>query len=642
MSGELERLLIRLEADTTAMRSALKDAEKGVDTFSLKADQRLAANEKRFQKFGANVSSTLKPLAASFAAAFGAQAVSAAMQETAALENLARAAGLSTDEFQKLRYATKLAGADTATFDTASRKLASVMGELRSRTGEQYIFLRDQLPEAKAMLENTRSQAEAFEVVAEVVRRLSTAEEKAAFVKRMLGDEALTLIPLLEKGAAGMKDAAKQAETYSSVISEQAIKNTKELNTTLWQLAETIGARLQNAIGDVAPSLNKMAKNALDLANGGAGGKGAVLFGKADLNDVGSMDAEMKGLDRAILQLSEDYGRLRQEFKDEPLVGGKVQAQIAEYEFRIFQLDNRMKEIQNGGAKAAATGIKAVDGWLTTSTTDAKAATAAIGEWTTTATEAGKLTIKNKPNFAGADAMAALRQQAAEAQGKSLYALEQDMTAQETRFKRMLDQELISEQEFNEARVLIREASATRISAIYEKNTAESKKMAEEMKSVISGPVMSAVDGLFRTGKFNAKEMFNEIMIGFAKMAVQAMLLKPLMDALFPGVGAAGGLFSGLFGRAGGGNMSAGAPYLVGERGPEIVVPNTGSNVISNAGLASVGGGGNTYNIDARGADIGAADRIASALRSIEASRASAVDAVSQYRQRFPTRRAFA
>jgi hypothetical protein len=48
--------------------------------------------------------------------------------------------------------------------------------------------------------------------------------------------------------------------------------------------------------------------------------------------------------------------------------------------------------------------------------------------------------------------------------------------------------------------------------------------------------------------------------------------------------------------RANGGPMSAGSPYIVGERGPELVVPNQAANVVPNDQL---GGGNFTINISA-------------------------------------------
>jgi len=58
------------------------------------------------------------------------------------------------------------------------------------------------------------------------------------------------------------------------------------------------------------------------------------------------------------------------------------------------------------------------------------------------------------------------------------------------------------------------------------------------------------------------------------------------------------GLFDGIFGRAGGGTVASGRPYVVGERGPELFVPETPGRIMTNANASAAGGGVNrTTNI---------------------------------------------
>ncbi|ADD94957.1 hypothetical protein, partial [uncultured phage MedDCM-OCT-S01-C58] len=60
-----------------------------------------------------------------------------------------------------------------------------------------------------------------------------------------------------------------------------------------------------------------------------------------------------------------------------------------------------------------------------------------------------------------------------------------------------------------------------------------------------------------------------------------------------------GSFFGG--GRAAGGPVSGGTPYMVGEKGPELFVPNTSGTIVPNNKL---GGGGATnvvVNVDAKG-----------------------------------------
>ena len=74
--------------------------------------------------------------------------------------------------------------------------------------------------------------------------------------------------------------------------------------------------------------------------------------------------------------------------------------------------------------------------------------------------------------------------------------------------------------------------------------------------------------------------------------------------------GAVGGLF-----KAGGGPVAAGQSYVVGEKGPEWFTPGT-SGVIHPNGTTPSGGGSTTVhiNVDARGAQMGVAEQIKSAL----------------------------
>jgi len=86
---------------------------------------------------------------------------------------------------------------------------------------------------------------------------------------------------------------------------------------------------------------------------------------------------------------------------------------------------------------------------------------------------------------------------------------------------------------------------------------------------------------------------------------------------------------------AGGGDVSPGTAYMVGEDGPEPFVPSQPGTIIPHGSL-----GGSTsiaYHIDARGADLGAQNRIA---RGIEASHraavATAIQATAEHAKRVP------
>jgi hypothetical protein len=61
-----------------------------------------------------------------------------------------------------------------------------------------------------------------------------------------------------------------------------------------------------------------------------------------------------------------------------------------------------------------------------------------------------------------------------------------------------------------------------------------------------------------------------------------------------------GGVFGG--GRAGGGEVTAGTTYLVGEKGPELFTTSTSGFIVPNSSFGSAGGGGSVINVTVNGA----------------------------------------
>lgn len=128
-------------------------------------------------------------------------------------------------------------------------------------------------------------------------------------------------------------------------------------------------------------------------------------------------------------------------------------------------------------------------------------------------------------------------------------------------------------------------------------------------------------------------------------MTIKVGIVKPILQSAFGSMGNGGsgvsaGLFSGMFGMADGGVVNSptyfpignGSVAKTGEMGPEAVLPlSRGSDGTLGVTLNGGGGGGGnngnsgntyhvTYAIDARGAQAGVGDQIATALRSYDES----------------------
>lgn len=132
----------------------------------------------------------------------------------------------------------------------------------------------------------------------------------------------------------------------------------------------------------------------------------------------------------------------------------------------------------------------------------------------------------------------------------------------------------------------------------------ELKKFTEKGKSDID-LLIEAINGFgneftstlteaFMTGKLNFTDMVNSIQRDIIRMMIKKNITDPSVSFLTD-------LFKGFGARALGGPVSSNTPYMVGERGPELFVPNGAGNIVPNNKL---GGGGVTVvqniNIDSR------------------------------------------
>jgi phage-related protein len=106
----------------------------------------------------------------------------------------------------------------------------------------------------------------------------------------------------------------------------------------------------------------------------------------------------------------------------------------------------------------------------------------------------------------------------------------------------------------------------------------------------VLGSAISFVIGLFANLVSVVNSAFNAI-----KNIVNFIKNNPVTQAIG---GAIDNIFGG--GRANGGPVTGGTSYVVGERGPELFVPNTSGTIIPNGGGG--GGGGSTINLTVNGA----------------------------------------
>jgi phage-related minor tail protein len=129
----------------------------------------------------------------------------------------------------------------------------------------------------------------------------------------------------------------------------------------------------------------------------------------------------------------------------------------------------------------------------------------------------------------------------------------------------------------------------------------------EQMDKMANTTMKNMSDGLMNVvkGTASVKDAFKQMAASLITQAIQLFVIDKIT----------GGFLSfakGLTGKAIGGSVQSGQPYMVGERGPEMFVPNQSGSIVPNKKM----GGGVTVinNVDARGSGADVDQKIKSAM----------------------------
>ena len=119
-----------------------------------------------------------------------------------------------------------------------------------------------------------------------------------------------------------------------------------------------------------------------------------------------------------------------------------------------------------------------------------------------------------------------------------------------------------------------------------EKEVKKMEALYKQMGTTIEDGVVSAIEGAIKGTKTLgevANNVLNQLASKFLKMGINKLL---------GGLPIIGDMF-----KAEGGPVSGGSPYIVGEKGPELFVPNSSGNIVPNHAM----GGSMVINVDASG-----------------------------------------
>ena len=117
------------------------------------------------------------------------------------------------------------------------------------------------------------------------------------------------------------------------------------------------------------------------------------------------------------------------------------------------------------------------------------------------------------------------------------------------------------------------------------------RKVAETDFQIIAKNTADILSSGFEDAIFSGQklsEVIKALGLDLMRMIFQQMVTAPL----------ASGIVKALTGKAMGGPVTSGSPYVVGEKGPELFVPNSSGSIIPNSKMGSGSGGAGGTNVN--------------------------------------------
>lgn len=135
MARELDRLLLRIEADTSRLKRELKVVESRTRKTGSRMSRAFNSASRSLGTFTRHVVSARGAMVALAGATALGLAVKRSIQFADEIGKTADRIGISTDALQRYRFAAQLSGLEVSALDGAFEAFAKRLGEARSNTG---------------------------------------------------------------------------------------------------------------------------------------------------------------------------------------------------------------------------------------------------------------------------------------------------------------------------------------------------------------------------------------------------------------------------------------------------------------------------------------------------------------------------
>ena len=521
--------------------------------------------------------------------------VKRSLNATDALAKTASKIGTTTEALSKLQYAAQITGVEQNTLNMALQRFTRRAAEAAKGTGEAKGALRELGVDANKLQKIPLDQQMA--VLADAFGNVKTESDKLRLAFKLFDSEGAALVNTLALGRDGLEDLFGRAKALGLVMSADAAAGVEKANDALTDMFAVARGLFSQFTAALAPAIETIANKMTDFATKTADAEGGIEkfaqnMAKAFLQSVkavvSAMQTVLGAVDNTINAITEKVNSVRISVLEE-------QAQYAKRNAALFA--EAYKVIAGGGSLSGQQSLKLfLKGVGTDLESLRQAYVAAAGDAEMAMSDIMLLQDGSSPlNISGMldfDAAFANIDELIEAIGK--------IPAKVANIKQPVTDSV------NNMAEGFKKWSDTLPSV--------DQALQDLTKTSLDGLTQAMTDGITGAKSFADafRNMASQVVNSLIKMFIQYKIVEPLFQTLFGSspaggsstptgsmstmnnasmtAGGFGNASSGMFTpRAIGGSVQAGQPYMVGERGMEMFVPNQSGAIVPNNRLAGSG-----------------------------------------------------
>lgn len=330
-NAEIGALRVSLSADTAAFSTGLKRATAATEAAARQIETRLSTMTSVVSGFlGGSVGGAGMQLLQQLP-----KAVRAVVAEGAGLVDMAAKLGVTTDALQELHFVATQGGASIADFDKSLQVFVKQLGLASAGSGELFKVLEANGVALRDQQGNMRPVLALLTDYAELLRRASSEQERAALSAIAFGRGGADLANVFRDGAAGVNEAVDAFHELGGAISQSLLKRVADIDDRFDAFSTTIGVTFRSEVLKSVVAVD-------DLIN-----RMEELNKQNDWNIGHKLQAAYQDRQAVVDRLAELNADLEDPFRSAMLGKAKIELDIADAEAQLKTLTDQAMQLRD-------------------------------------------------------------------------------------------------------------------------------------------------------------------------------------------------------------------------------------------------------------------------------------------------------